>query len=328
MQWTLTFNIPESQTKIDYQSSVLSIGSCFSTMIGGKLSDRKFQVLDNPFGTLFNPISIVHVMEDALLDMPINQAMMLERERLFLHYGMHSDIAAYSKDSLIKLIRKKQQQTKKALQSVSHLLITFGTAWIYESLTDEQIVANCHKQSSGNFKKRLLTKEEILKSVSGFIKILERFNNNIQIVLTVSPVRHTKDGIPENQISKSLLRWVTYELENMYDHVHYFPSYEIMMDELRDYRFYKEDLIHPNEIAEDYIWQRFKKTWIDPKAFPLIDDFEKIRKDLAHKAFNPDSPAHMKFLDNLQKRIESYKGKFDFSKEMDLLRKQLQYRGK
>lgn len=328
MHWTLAFDIPEGNPKINHRSSVLSIGSCFSTVIGDKLLDRKFPVLNNPFGTLFNPISMAQVMEDALLEMPINSDMVLVRDGLYLHFGMHSDVVAYSSESLMRLIKKKQQQTKKVLESATHLLITFGTSWVYEYGNHGQVVANCHKQPSGLFEKRLLSPEEIFKNFNAFFNVLRQINPSVQVLLTVSPVRHAKEGVPENQLSKSVLRIAAQMIVDQFEFAHYFPSYEIMMDELRDYRFYKEDLIHPSAQAEDYIWERFKNSWIDPKTYPLLQEFEGIRKDLSHKAFNPDSPAHIKFLDNLQRKIERYSKDFDFSKEMDQLRKQQHYRGR
>lgn len=328
MQWTTSFDIPEGENKINHQSSVFSIGSCFSSMISEKLSERKFRVLNNPFGTIFNPIALAQLMEDSILEMPINNEVMLVREGLYLHYGMHSDVVALSQDSLERLIHKKQQHTKQVLESASHIILTFGTAWVYEHLETGQVVANCHKQPAKYFEKRLLHPDEIQKAFSGFFNILRQVNADVQVLLTVSPVRHTKDGIPENQLSKSILRLAAHDLTETYDFIQYFPSYEIMIDELRDYRFYKEDLIHPNVQAEDIIWEKFKKSWVDPASFSLIQEFEGIKRDLAHKAFNPDSPAHMKFLDNLQKKLERYSRDYDFSKELDALRKQLQYRGK
>ncbi|MBW3468448.1 GSCFA domain-containing protein [Arthrospiribacter ruber] len=328
MQWTTSFDVPEGQLKINHQSSIFSIGSCFSTMISEKLTERKFQVLNNPFGTIFNPLSLAQLMEDSILEMPISTDAMLVREGLHLHYGMHSDVVAYSQDSLERLIHKKQQHSKQVLESASHIVLTFGTAWVYEHLDLGLVVANCHKQPGKLFEKRLLHPEEIQKAFSGFFNILQQVNPEVQVLLTVSPVRHIKDGIAENQLSKSILRLAAHDLTETYDFIDYFPSYEIMVDELRDYRFYKEDLIHPNAQAEEYIWEKFKNSWVDPAAFPLIKEFEGIKRDLAHKAFNPDSPAHMKFLDNLQKKLEKYSRDYDFSKELDALRKQLQYRGK
>jgi hypothetical protein len=328
MQWTISFDIPEGGSKINYKSSIFSIGSCFSTTMGEKLGERKFSILNNPFGTLFNPISMAQVMEDSLLEMQVNSDMVLVRDGLYLHFGMHSDIVAYSQDSLDRLIQKKQQMTKQVLESASHILVTFGTAWIYEYGDRGQIVANCHKQPSGLFEKRLLHQEEILKAYSSFFNILKRVNKKAKVLITVSPVRHTKDGIPENQLSKSILRLAAHDLSESHEFVEYFPSYEIMMDELRDYRFYKEDMIHPSAQAEDYIWERFKQTWIDPKCYAMIQEFEAIKRDLNHRPFNPDSPAHMKFLDALQKKLDKYSKDFDFSKEIDALRKQVHHRGK
>lgn len=328
MLWTTAFDIPEGESKINHRASIFSIGSCFSTMIGEKLAERKFPILNNPFGTLFNPLSIAQVMEDAVLEMPINTDMVLVRDGLYLHFGMHSDVVAYSQDSLERLIHKKQQQTKQVLENASHILITFGSAWVYEYGSAGQIVANCHKQPAGLFEKRLLHPDEIQKAFSGFFNILDQINPDARVLITVSPVRHTKDGIPEDRLSKSILRLAAHDLTETYDFVQYFPAYEIMMDDLRDYRFYKEDMIHPSAQAEEYIWERFKTAWVDPKTFPLIEEFESIKRDLAHRPFNPDSPAHIKFLDNLQKKLERYSRDFDFSKEMDMLRKQVHSRGK
>lgn len=328
MHWTISFDIPEGKAKINHHSGLFSIGSCFSSVMGDKLADRKFTVLNNPFGTLFNPISIAQVMEDSLLEMPVNSDLILMRDGLYLYFGMHSDVVAYSKESLLRLIQKKQAQAKQVLESATHILITLGTSWVYEFGAQGQIVANCHKQPSSLFEKRLLNPDEIKKALGSFFNLFKQFNPNAIVLLTVSPVRHIKDGIPENQLSKSILRLAAHNLSEDFDFVHYFPSYEIMMDELRDYRYYKEDLIHPNSQAEDYIWERFKHTWIDPKSYPLIQEFEGIRRDLDHRPFNPESPTHQKFLDNLQKKIEKYSRDFDFSKEIDHLRKQTRYRGK
>ncbi len=328
MQWITQFDIPEGKNKIGHHSPLYAIGSCFATMIGEKLADRKFPIINNPFGTIFNPLSICQLLEDAILEMPVNTDLMLVRDGLYLHFGMHSDVVAYSQDSLERLILKKQQQTKAQLEKATHLLLTFGTAWIYEYGGSGQLVANCHKQPAEIFEKRLLHPDEIQRDFAGLFNILRQINPTLQVILSVSPVRHTKDGIPENQLSKSVLRLAAHDLTETYDFVHYFPAYEIMLDELRDYRFYKDDLIHPSPMAEDYIWERFKKCWIDPKTFPLIQEFENIKRDLGHKPFNPDSPAHMKFLENLQKKLERFSRDFDFSKEMDQLRKQVQYRGK
>ncbi|MDO9554304.1 GSCFA domain-containing protein [Rhodonellum sp.] len=328
MQWTTAFEIPSFEPKINHDAVLYSIGSCFSSTIGEKLQDRKFNMVNNPFGTLFNPVSICQAMEDSILEMPVNTDLILIRDGLYLHFGMHSDVVAYSKESLDRLIQKKQHLSKVQLEKATHILITFGTAWVYEYGNSDQIVANCHKQPAGLFEKRLLKTEEITKAFASFLSILQQFNPKAKIILTVSPVRHTKDGIPENQLSKSILRLACHEIVTEFPNAHYFPSYEIMMDELRDYRFYKEDLVHPTEQAEEYIWEKFMMAWIDPKSFPIIKEVESIKKDLAHRPFNVESPAHLKFLENLHKKLERMSHDFDFSKEIDQLRKQVQYRGK
>jgi hypothetical protein len=328
MDWNIPFEIPEFNPKINHQSVLFCIGSCFSSVIGEKLADRKFNVSTNPFGTIFNPISIVHLLEDSLLEMPFKREMAVSQDGLILHYGMHSDVVAYSVDSFEKLVQKKQLSARNQLEKATHLIITFGSSWIYELKSNQHIVANCHKQPAHLFEKRLLTADEIYKAYINFFNLIHEINPKLEVILTVSPVRHLKDGVIENQISKSLLRVACHDLCSSFAFVNYFPSYEIMMDELRDYRFYKEDLIHPTFQAEEYIWEKFKNSWIDPSTYALIMEVEQIKRDLNHRAFNPDSQAHLKFLENLQKKIEKLSRNFDFSKEMDLLRKKVQSRGK
>lgn len=323
MQWYTPFTIPKSPFPISHQSKILSLGSCFAETIGQKMAVHKFDCSVNPFGTVFNPVSLVKLLETALHVQPWDEAEILEREGLFFHYSSHSDLVAVSREELIQKLDHQADLCKKYLEQGSHLILTFGTAWIYELAETGTIVANCHKQPSTKFKKRLLSSEEMkgrLKSLLGYIA---NSFPNLKVILTVSPVRHIKDGIPENQLSKSLLRVLCSDLEKEFPFVSYFPAYEIMMDELRDYRFYKADLIHPTEGAENYIWEKWLATYFTDEAQQKSLQIDKINQELTHRPLNPHSEAHRKFLNNLLQKLERLNTEFDFSSELSAVKKQL-----
>lgn len=299
------------------------MGSCFAQTIGQKLVDHKFDCLVNPFGTIFNPYSLAKLLEAALFQNPFDQADILEREGLFFHYSSHSDIVAESKDALMEKLLTQRNLVQEYLTKGTHLIVTLGTAWVYESVDSHETVANCHKQPSAKFKKRLLTLEEMKDKLQRLFDSLSVAHPILKIILTVSPVRHIKDGIPENQLSKSLLRVLCHELEKCNDSIAYFPSYEILIDELRDYRFYKNDLIHPSAEAEDYIWEKWKVSNFTNETQQKTSHVQKINQELAHRPLNPKSAAHRKFLSNLLQKLERLNGEFDFSKEIKQVKSQL-----
>ena len=197
-----------------------------------------------------------------------------------------------------------------ALKSNTHIIITLGTSWVYRLLESDEIIANCHKVSQHKFKKELLSIEEINKSLSSIISLIRKVNPDINFIFTVSPIRHLKDGFIENQQSKSHLISALHQIIKKQENTFYFPSYEIMMDELRDYRFYKEDMIHPNQIAINYIWEKFYKNWLSDEAIGLKKQVMKIQSGLEHRPFNPDSKKHQQFLFSLQEKIEILKKKY------------------
>ena len=197
-----------------------------------------------------------------------------------------------------------------ALKSNTHIIITLGTSWVYRLLESDEIVANCHKVSQHKFEKELLSIVEINKSLSSIISLIRKVNPDINFIFTVSPIRHLKDGFIENQQSKSHLISALHQIIKKQENTFYFPSYEIMMDELRDYRFYKEDMIHPNQIAINYIWEKFYENWLSDEAIDLKKQVIKIQRGLEHKPFNPDSKKHQQFSSSLQEKIEILKKKY------------------
>ena len=210
------------------------------------------------------------------------------------------------------------------LKTGTHLILTLGTAWVYELKETQTMVANCHKQPSDFFEKRLLGLDEMKIALENLFSKLSLFNPTLKIVLTVSPVRHIKDGIPENQLSKSLLRVLCANLETEFENVSYFPAYEIMMDELRDYRFYKSDLIHPTEQAENYIWDKWAGAFFTPLTQKKVNQIFKIKLELEHRPLNPGSDAHHQFLEKLLEKLERLEPEFDFSREIKTTKQTLE----
>jgi hypothetical protein len=213
-------------------------------------------------------------------------------------------------DAIVKL-------TNQQITASTHIIITYGTSWVYRNIESDAIVANCHKVPQKQFKKGLLSFEENKESIANTIKLIHSVNPSCKIIFTVSPVRHIKDGFVENQWSKANLISAVHSVLNTEHYkrqTEYFPSYEIMMDELRDYRFYAEDMLHPNQVAIDYIWKRFKETTIPETAFATMDEVESIQKSLSHKPFNPDSESHLKFETKLREKITKLETQYSFMK--------------
>ncbi|GAA0878629.1 GSCFA domain-containing protein [Algoriphagus jejuensis] len=322
MRWTIDFPIPVSASKISHESKILSMGSCFAQTIGQKMQDSKFAILVNPFGTIFHPLNLVDLISLSLSAEPVDAAKILERDGLYLHYLAHSDNREKSRDALIGSFHTKLQEVQATLLSGELLILTLGTAWIYEHQTLGR-VANCHKQPQKLFTKRLTELKEMQAEMEAVLEKIQAQNPKLQVILTLSPVRHIKDGVAENQLSKSLLRVLCGRLESKFEQVSYFPAYEILMDELRDYRFYKSDLIHPTEEAENYIWERWQAVHFSPETQKSVAKIEKIKLELSHRPFNPATEAHRKFLQNLLAKLERLNAEFDFSKEIEEVNRQL-----
>lgn len=317
MQWFTPISIPKSPFPISHQSKILSMGSCFAQTIGQKLVDHKFDCLVNPFGTIFNPYSLVKILEAALFQEAFDEVDSVERDGLFFHYSSHSDLVADSKEVLIQKLLTQRNLVQEYLAEGTHLILTLGTAWVYELIESGETVANCHKQPASKFIKRMMTLEEMKDKLWLLFDKFSRAYPDLKIILTVSPVRHTKDGIPENQLSKSLLRVLCHELEKRNSRVTYFPAYEILIDELRDYRFYKEDLIHPSAEAENYIWEKWQASNFSKETQSIVEEIRKINQELSHRALNPTSDSHRKFLKNLLQKLERLNGEVDFSREIN-----------
>lgn len=313
-EFRTTFTIPKAQNKISLDSQLITLGSCFADVVGNQLKNNKLKIEVNPLGTLFNPLSIFKVLSpDYQL---ADERLFIENQSTWFHYDFHSQFFASSKVALAEIINENLNDLSSKLQSANFVLITFGTAFIYKLLSTPVYVANCHKMPNKLFEKDLLSVKDICKSFAMLHKQLKTVNPDLRIILTLSPVRHIKDGIPENQISKSILRATCHYLTADYSDVEYFPAYELMMDDLRDYRFYKADLIHPNEVAENYIYEKFADAYFDDELKSFIADWNQIKKRLAHRPFNEQSEAHQQFLSTLLTDLEKISARIDVSEEI------------
>jgi hypothetical protein len=317
MQFRTQIPIPKSNFPIDYNSKIVSLGSCFAENMAKKLDYYKFQNNCNPFGIIFNPVSI-----EKMIYRIVNQIFYSEND-IFFHnerwhcYEVHSDWSNYNAVEFLENLNAVLRTSLIQLFQASHIIITYGTSWVYRNTESNAIVANCHKVEQKEFKKEILSIETIEKSIQNTIGYFQIINPNVNFIFTVSPVRHLKDGVVENQLSKAHLISAIYQqlqTEQCKLNTEYFPSYEIMMDELRDYRFYAEDMIHPSEVAIDYIWQRFSETTISEENHSIMNEIEIIQKGLAHRPFNPNSQSHMQFLSKLQAKSTKLVSQYSFMK--------------
>lgn len=300
----LQTQIPLSPQKeqIDYNSKILLLGSCFVENIGEKLDYYKFQHAVNPFGIIFHPLAIASLIQRIVEQRLYTENDVFYRNERWHCFEVHSLMSSPSKEQLLRDLNGRLRSTCQWVKTSSCLVLTFGTAWGY--VRDYKVVANCHKVPQKEFDKILYTSDVIAKAIQSSIEQIRGMNPEVKIILTVSPVRHLKDGFIENQQSKANLITAVHQVVSSEANTYYFPSYEIMMDELRDYRFYAEDMVHPNTLAVNYIWEKFKQVWIVPSVFDVMEKVCQIQKGLAHKPFNPESEEHQIFKKKLQHRID------------------------
>ena len=287
--------LTKSKNTIDYSSQLLLLGSCFSENIGAKLEYYKFQGLQNPFGILFHPLAIERLIEKSVNQELFTEEDVFNENEQWHSFDAHSSLSNPSKEQIITDLNNAISRTSTQVNTASHIIITLGTAWVYRKTSSNKVVANCHKVPQSNFTKELLSVEEVIESLKRVITFVQSVNPTVQFIFTVSPVRHLKDGFLENQRSKAHLIAAIHQVLNE-DRVSYFPSYELMMDELRDYRFYAKDMIHPNETAIEYIWEKFIEVWLASNTSSTMKKIEKVQKGMLHKPFNENSDQHQKFL--------------------------------
>ncbi|CAM4076119.1 MULTISPECIES: GSCFA domain-containing protein [Flavobacterium] len=315
MQFRTSIPIRKTSIPIDYQSKIISLGSCFAENIGKKFNYFKFQNSVNPFGIIFNSVSLEKVITRSVTKHYFTEKDVFFHNDLWHCYEVHSELSNPNRDSFLKQLNELIDATHTQLREVTHCSITLGTSWVYLFNATNEVVANCHKVPQKQFSKQLLSIHEVETSLQNIVSLVTAVNPNCSFIFTVSPVRHIKDGFVENNVSKAHLISAIHNslnTEHLKENANYFPSYEIMMDELRDYRFYTEDMLHPNTIAVDYIWEQFKKGYISEASFSTMEEVSTIQKALAHRPFNPNSESHLKFIENTQRKISNLQSEFLF----------------
>jgi hypothetical protein len=317
MEFRTVVDTPNYPFRIGHEPSGLLIGSCFAAQVGERLLRRKMPVTANPFGTVYNPASIVHTLERLESGTPLAGDDLREHNGLWFAFSHHGSFAAPDKTEALARANASIEAGHRALQQAGYLILTLGTAWVYERVEDGGIVNNCHKLPASAFRRRRLSTEEI---VAGFERLFERpLYRDKHILLTVSPIRHLKDGAAENQLSKASLIVAAHRLTERFGNVHYFPAYEIVMDDLRDYRFYERDRVHPSAEAVDYIWEKFCGALVGDESQELFRRIEKLAAARGHRPFNPDTPRHRAFRNAMLAEIVELKGQYpglDFAEEV------------
>lgn len=300
---------------ISLTDRIITLGSCFADQIGARLAENKIRTSVNPTGTVYNPISLHRLIKNACDGILPDRSRFVQRDQLNYSLDFHSSFSGSTEDELFHKLSDWNATIKEMVAKADFIMLTYGTAWVYKTEASKMPVANCHKLPGKNFSKHLLTPEEIQVSFFELHKTITAINPNVQWVLTVSPVRHIKDTLSLNSVSKSVLRLACHRITEL-ENVCYFPAYEIMVDDLRDYRFYSSDLIHPSETALDYLWEFFKECAFHKPELDILDRWEKIRKGLDHRPFNPAGDEYRRFLFQLEKEITELSSVFDLSSEI------------
>jgi hypothetical protein len=296
MQFHLNFPVAPLSTAIQYKQELLLMGSCFAEEMGGKLQEHRFNTLINPHGILYNPLSITSALTSYL------DGKVYTREDLFQHndtwnsWEHHSRFSGLTPEATLENINSMQAKAVQSIDNADWLILTLGSAHAYVLKENSRLVGNCHKVPAGNFYKRLLTVDEVVTALDNVMHRLFFRNKKINILFTVSPVRYIRDGVVENNLSKAILLQAVHHLVNKFNRLFYFPAYELVIDDLRDYRFYKADLVHPNELAISYVWEQVIKACISEGSQALLHQIADINRAAHHRPFNPESSQHQQFL--------------------------------
>lgn len=305
---------------LTHDHKIMLIGSCFSQEIGNKLNQCGFNTTINPFGTLFNPHSLVACLNHIIRNKKFTSADFFEHNGFWHSYKLHSSFSGQHLNDCIANVNRSISEGHTFLSTADTLIITFGSAWIYQLIENDTIVANCHKVPQQLFSKRKLGVNEVVAETSHLIEHLKGANPNLNIIFTISPVKHLKDGFIENNWSKSTLNVAVHELVRRFDFCDYYPAFEILNDDLRDYRFYKNDMVHPNELAVQYVFEHFCKAYFNEETMEIAHAFFALSKSVDHKTFNSDHPDHQKFISSFEKKANRLMN-VNQQKVLDLLQK-------
>jgi len=324
LNFHLEFPIPPSEKKINYDQKILLLGSCFAENFGERMARYKFDVNINPHGILYNPDSLSQAITRYIDNDPIEKSELFFANDCWNSWEHHSRFSDPDKQKCIDEINNNISNAHDQIENADWLFITFGSAFSYSIKNSDQVVGNCHKLPQKEFVKSLLTVDSIVKDYNTLIKKLHDLNSKLKIVFTVSPVRYIRDGVVENNLSKSILINAVHEIVKQNSSMFYFPAYELIIDDLRDYRFYKQDLVHPNELAIDYVFEKLKDVFFSPQTNALFDKINDIVTAKEHRPFNELSEEHKKFRSAYLKRCEELQKEFSFLN----LKEEIEYFGR
>jgi hypothetical protein len=326
MKFRFEFDIPKLAHPIQHSHRLFLIGSCFTENIGAKLKKNKFSVLENPHGILFNPVSVSEAIIDYVEHKEFKETDIFNLNEGWHSWKHHSRLSGINSEQALGNINKSIGNASEFLKHADFIFITLGSAWVY-TLTENapaaipgSVAANNHKAPADWFYRKLLSIEDILSTLDEMIHRLFLFNSSIQIIFTISPVRHLREGAIENNRSKAALIQAVHQLKDKFENIYYFPAYELVLDDLRDYRFYAEDLVHPNYFATQYVWEKLVEACMAADAKKLMEEIAAVNLAFNHKAFNPDSDQHKKFLSSFYNKTKVLQEQYpylDFSKEMN-----------
>jgi len=306
-------DLPKSSVEVSYDDRNMLFGSCFAESIGNMFIEHHFQVDLNPFGILYNPESIALAITRLLENKKLDNEELFFYDGLYHSFEHHGSFSSISKESCLQKINNRLASSADNFLRASKLFITFGTSYVYRLKETEQTVANCHKLPAKLFVRERLSMQQIVVQWAELLIRLFDMNRDLIVFFTVSPVRYWQDGVHENQISKSILLLAIEALQTRFpERIVYFPAYELMMDELRDYRFYAEDLFHPSDTAIQHIWERFTETYMNKQTLQLLREVNQIQKALNHKPLNPNSESYKHFLSHTLNKIEQLNEKMPF----------------
>ncbi len=297
---------------INHHDRILCLGSCFAQHIGRRLQASKFQLQLNPFGILYNPFSLHQGLQRLLDNQLFTANELFEYQGQWHSFAHHGAFSAASPEAALASINESFEKASTQLSKAKLLILSWGSARVFRHLASDSIVGNCHKLPGQDFRRESLDMVAIVEAWQDLLLRLQAHNPQLQVVVTVSPVRHLRDGLVDNQRSKSCLLLAAAQLEEQLDFVHYFPAYELLMDDLRDYRFYAEDMAHPSEQAVEYIWSYFKSAALAAESLALLPKIDQIRAAAQHRAFDVSSVQHQAFLRKQLEKIERLEREYDF----------------
>ncbi len=319
MEFRTKVELPKGEAEIRHQDKIMLFGSCFAENIGRRLTENKFQCDVNPFGILYNPYSIIGALAEIMAGKVYTKEDLFEADGMWHSWMHHSAFSAPTAEECLANINARLKKAHEWLKQADWLLITWGTAYYYKLKETGEVVANCHKQPDRLFNRYAASVDDLDNDFGFVLDQLGEFNPNLKVIFTISPIRHAKDGMHDNQLSKATLLLA---LDEMLDvSWHYFPAYEIVLDELRDYRFYADDMLHPSALAVDYLWECFTECYFPAETKRIIKEWNEIKRGLEHRPFDASSEAYRNFLTQIVLKIERMKEKLpylDVQNELEL----------